>query len=41
LGKSSSCRPTQKLFCVMKMLKNPKAHGGKMAMLKKMMGGGF
>jgi len=25
----------------MKMLKNPKAHGGKMAMLKKMMGGGF
>lgn len=26
---------------MMKMMKNPKAHGGKMAMLKKMMGGGF
>ena len=26
---------------MMKMLKNPKAHGGKMAMMKKLMGGGF
>ena len=26
---------------MMKMMKNPKAHGGKMAMMKKLMGGGF
>ena len=26
---------------LMKMMKNPKAHGGKMAMIKKLMGGGF
>ena len=26
---------------MMRMLKNPKAHGGKMAMMKKLMGGGF
>ena len=26
---------------MMKMMKNPKAYGGKMAMIKKLMGGGF
>ena len=26
---------------MMRMMKNPKAHGGKMAMMKKLMGGGF